>query len=137
MRVEHIIDERRSHNRLAVGGRLEARISATRKRAYVVDISRGGALVEHLNIVPPQSISFLTLFFPEHEVRLKCRAIRLQAHRYEVWPSGERGWVYRTAVEFLEAPGASPQVIGEYISDGEIDSLIRGDWIARDFEEIP
>ncbi|MFQ5988966.1 MAG: PilZ domain-containing protein [Candidatus Methylomirabilales bacterium] len=137
MRVEHIIDNRRRHARLAVGGRLEGRISATRKRAHVVDISRGGALVEHLNIVSPQSISFLVLFFPEHEVRLKCRALRSQAHRYEVWPSGERGWVYRTALEFLEAPGASPRVIGEYISDGEIDSLIRGDWIAKDFEEIP
>lgn len=135
--VEQAMDNRRRHGRLAVGGRLEGRITATRKKASVVDISRGGVLVEHLNIIPPESISFVTLFFPGQDVRLKCRAVRSAAHRYEVWPSGDRGWVYRTGLEFLEAPGASPRVIGEYLSDGEIVSLVRGDWIAKDFEDIP
>lgn len=137
VRVDQVKDDRRRHARLAVGGQLEGRITATRKRAHVVDISRSGALVEHLNIIPPHTISFVTFFFPGHEVRLKCRAVRSEAQRYEVWPSGERGWVYQTGIEFLEVPGASPRVIGEYISDGEIDSLVSGDWIARDYETIP
>lgn len=137
MPEDQVKDDRRSHARLAVGGQLEGRITVTRKRAYVVDISRTGALVEHLNIIPSNTISFVTFLFPGHEVRLMCRAVRSEAHRYEVWPSGERGWVYRTGIEFLEVPGASPRVIGEYISNGEIDSLVRGDWIARDYETIP
>lgn len=123
MSVESIKNDRRRYARWDVAGQLEGRITATRKRAQVVDVSRGGALVEHVNIVPPQTISFVTLFFPANDLRLKCRAVRSAAHRYEVWPSGERGWVYRTGIEFLEAPGISPRVIQEYLPDGDIHSL--------------
>jgi len=135
--VEDITNDRRRHTRWDVGGQLEGRVTATRKRAQVVDISRGGALVEHLNIVPPQTISFVILFFPTNDLRLKCRAVRSAAHRYEVWPSGERGWVYRTGLEFLEARGASPRVIEEYLPDGDIDAPLSEAWIAKEFGGIP
>ncbi len=65
VRVDQVKDDRRRHARLAVGGQLEGRITATRKRAHVVDISPSGALVEHLNIIPPDTISFVTFFSPD------------------------------------------------------------------------
>lgn len=137
MAVEHVKNDRRRYARWAVGGQLEGRITATRKRAHVVDISRGGALIEHVNIVSPQTISFVTLFFPGNDLRLKCRAVRSQARRYEVRPNGERGWVYRTGLQFLEVPGASPRVIEQYLVDGDVEPPVRGDWITKDFEDIP
>lgn len=120
--MQHTKNDRRRYARWALGGQLEGRITVTRRRAQIVDISRGGALVEHMNVVPLQTISFVTLFFPGNDLRLKCRAVRSQARCYEVRPTGERGWVYRTGLEFLEAPGVSPRVIEEYLVDGEIAS---------------
>lgn len=95
----------RRYRRWVVGGRLAARVGGI-SQASLVDISLGGALVEHSNMMRPGSISFLTLALDRQEEVLKCRVVRSEGHRYEVHPTGERDLVYRTGLEFL-APSES------------------------------
>lgn len=71
--------------------------------ASILDISLGGALIEHSKLVRPGTLSFLTFSVDGHEVTLRCRVIRSAIYRYEVQPSGERGHVYRTGLEFSAA----------------------------------
>lgn len=97
--------ERRRYRRWAVAGRLAARVGGI-PHASLVDISLGGALVEHSNMMRPGTISFLTLSFDRQEEVLKCRVVRSEGHRYEARPTGERDLVYRSGLEFL-APSES------------------------------
>ncbi len=80
-----------------------------------INISLGGALVEHSNVVQPGSLAFLTLSFSGEEEALKCRVVRSFVHRYEVLASGERGLVYRSGVEFLDASEPSLRLIDKSI----------------------
>ncbi|MFQ5988285.1 MAG: PilZ domain-containing protein [Candidatus Methylomirabilales bacterium] len=91
--------ERRHHLRSQVGKRLTGRIFSNRK-ASILDISLGGALIEHSNLVRLGTLSFLTVSGNGQEVTLRCRVIRSAIYRYEVRPTGDREHVYRTAVEF-------------------------------------
>lgn len=81
----------------------------------VVDVSTGGALIEHPNIVRPGTICSLTLSLPRENVSLKCRVVRSGIYGQEVWPTGERNYIYRTGLELLELSDASQGLIGEYI----------------------
>ncbi len=95
--------ERRHDPRWAVGvhgSRLAARITPIHE-ATLINISRGGALVEHSDPVPPGAISFLTLMLHEQKVGMKCRMVRTVAHRNKVVANGERELIYRTGLEFL------------------------------------
>lgn len=104
----------RRYRRWVVGGRLAAKLGGN-PNASLVDISLGGALVEHSNMMKPGSISFLTLSFDRQEEVLKCRVVRSVGHRYEVWPTGERDLVYRTGIEFLDLSESSLGLIDKSI----------------------
>jgi hypothetical protein len=84
----------------------------------LLDISEGGALIEHAHPVREGTILFLTLPSEEHQAPLKCRVVRSVEQRYEVWPTGEHEHVYRTGVEFVAPSEASRGLIHEYILAG-------------------
>lgn len=90
------------------------RIDATQRVSFV-DISLGGALIEHSTMVQPGMISFLTLSLSGEEEALKCRVVRSAVHRYEIEPTGERGLVYRSGVEFLDTSEVSLRLIDKSI----------------------
>ncbi len=106
--------KRRRYRRWLVGGRLPTRVGGIPK-VSLVDISLGGALVEHSNLIRPGTISFLILSFQRQEEVLKCRVVRSVGHRYEVWPSGERDLVYQTGLEFVNLSEASLKLIDKSI----------------------
>ncbi len=81
----------------------------------VIDISLGGALIEHTSPVEPGVISFLNVLFPGHEVILKSRVVRSAIYRSEVRSTTERERIYRTGLEFLDLTEASLRLINGYI----------------------
>lgn len=122
--------ERRQDPRWGVRGRNLGRITpyraATYEPASVVDISMGGALIEHTNIVGPGTLAFLTfLMHLVHgaEAGVMCRVVRSVVDRYDVDPAGKRDLIYRTGLKFLAPSEVSRRVIMGYIADGTIDSL--------------
>jgi hypothetical protein len=104
----------RRHRRWYVAGRLGGRIGRSLRVSFV-NISLGGALIEHANVVPPGTVSFLTLSISGEEEALKCRVVRSFVHRYDVEPAGERGLIYRSGVEFLDTSETSLSLIDKSI----------------------
>jgi hypothetical protein len=96
-------EERRCHSRwgIGVGGDLFAARITPIHEVTLINISTGGALVEHLNPVSPGTTLFLNFLFTEKRMGLKCRVVRSAAHRSEVGSNGERDVIYRTGLEFL------------------------------------
>lgn len=92
-------EDRRRHLRCQVGKKLTGRITSNHD-ASVLDMSLGGALIEHSNLVRPGTLAFLTLSVDGHEVSLRCRVLRSAIYRYEVRFTGERVQVYRSGLEF-------------------------------------
>ena len=93
----------------------EGRITPNHAASFL-NISQGGALIEHLHPVRPESLLFLTILIDEREVRLKCRVVRSEVQSYEVWPTGKKEHVYRTGLEFLGLSENSQGLISEYIN---------------------
>ena len=98
---------------------------ATYQTVSLVDISMGGALIEHSTQVGPGTLVFL------HMLRgwgagFMCQVVRSVVDRYDVDPTGRQDLVYRIGLKFLAPSEVSRQVIVEYIADGTIDSLRRG-----------
>jgi hypothetical protein len=83
--------------------------------ASLLNISKGGALVEHSHRVRPGTVLLLTLSVPEHKITLRCRVVRSSEHRYEVRPTGEREHVYRTGLQFLGIPEDSLLLLEKYV----------------------
>lgn len=92
--------DRRRRPRWLVGGQFVVQIGPFHE-ASLIDISEGGALVEHMSPVRPGSNSFLTLSIHRQKVGLKCQAVRSAAHRCHVGSNGERDVIYRTGLEFM------------------------------------
>ncbi|MFQ5847925.1 MAG: PilZ domain-containing protein [Candidatus Methylomirabilales bacterium] len=115
MRGEAVARDRRRFPRWRIRELLPGWIGCT-LQVFVADISLGGVLIEHPNIVRPGSVCFLTLLLPEETVSLKCRVVRSDIYSQEAWPTGERNYVYRTGVEVLESSDAAQRRIGEYIA---------------------
>lgn len=105
-------EDKRRHIRCHVGKRLTGRIHSN-DEAFILDISRGGALIEHTNLIRPGTLSFLTLSVDGYEVSLTCRVIRSALYRYEVRPTGEREHVYRTGLEFSAFSEDSRRLLDE------------------------
>lgn len=112
--MEAVKVDRRRHLRWRVGEGLRGRI-ASKNEASILDISLGGALIEHSNLVRPGTLSFLTLLLRGQEVSLRCRVVRSAIYRFEVWPTGEQEHLYRTGVEFLALSEDSRQMLDKYI----------------------
>ena len=109
--------ERRRHLRWRLRKRFTGRISSDHKIA-VLDISLGGALIEHANPIRSGTVSFLTVSAAAQEVTLRCRVIRSTIYRHEVRPTGVREHVYRTAVEF-SAPSPDLRHLLHEITDSD------------------
>ncbi|MFQ5656990.1 MAG: PilZ domain-containing protein, partial [Candidatus Methylomirabilales bacterium] len=106
--------DRRQYARFTVGGRTKGRVTAS-SDALVLDISLGGAKIEHAQVVRPGTLSFLDLELQGKKVRLRCRVIRSVVHRAEVQPDGERELVYHTGLQFIDPSDELRQLIGDYI----------------------
>ncbi len=113
--MEQAKRDRRTHVRWVVGGRAAGRISAIHE-ATIIDISLGGALIEHTSMVSVGTTSPLILTIHGREVILKCRVVRSAVHRFEVRPDGERELIRRTGVEFLDISEDVQHLLGEYIT---------------------
>src|SRR3990172_5689637 len=105
---------RRRYRRWIIRGGLSGCIDASPEASFV-HISLGGALIEHLNLIRPGSIAFLTVAFQGQETGLKCRVVRSEVHRYGVRPTEDRHLVYRSGLEFLGTSEASLRVIDKTI----------------------
>lgn len=105
--------DRRRHPRVNVGGRTKGKVNATHD-VSLLDISLGGALIEHIHVVQPDSVSELGLTLQGHKMMLKCRVARSLVHRVEGQGVG-RKLIYRTGLEFLNPSDAVREAIGDYI----------------------
>lgn len=105
---------RRKHARFVVKGGAKGRVAVIWD-AVLLDISLGGALIEHANVVRPGTPSSLELDLGGKRIRLRCRVARSVADRIEVQSDGERELIYHTGLQFVEPSDETLQVIGEYI----------------------
>ncbi len=83
--------------------------------AVLLDISIGGALIEHASVVRPGTPSSLELDLEGKRIRLRCRVARSVVDRIEVQSDGERELIYHTGLQFVEPSDETLQVIGDYI----------------------
>ncbi len=97
-----------------MGEGAEGRISPDHK-VSVLDISLGGALIEHANLLLPGTLAFLTLLVQGQEISVPCRVVRSTVHRFEVWPNGDQKRTYRTALKCLAVSDDSRRLLSEYI----------------------
>ncbi|MFQ5961261.1 MAG: PilZ domain-containing protein [Candidatus Methylomirabilales bacterium] len=109
--------ERRRHPRFVVGGKPTTRMTAVYE-ASLVDISLGGALIEHAHIVRPGTISYLILTLKAGDVSVRCRVVRSVVHRPEVDPEGERVLIYRTGLEYVDLSHETLRLLDDYIVTG-------------------
>jgi hypothetical protein len=106
--------ERRRHPRVNVGGKTKGRVNAV-DDVSLLDISLGGALIEHAQVVQPGIAFDLVLTLVGQKLKLRCRAVRSVVYRSEVQAKGGQKLIYRTGLEFLQPPAATQQVIGDFI----------------------
>ncbi len=107
--------ERRRYARKALRGQVSGRIKLTQS-VSPLDLSLGEVQIEHSEIVRPGTTMFLILFFPSHQMTLKCTVVRSSVHGTVTQDDGERELIYRTGLEFLSTSEDVRRVIGTYIS---------------------
>lgn len=105
---------RRKHPRFVAKGETKGRVAAV-SDAVLLNISLGGALIEHAGVVRPGTPSSLELDLHGKRIRLRCRVARSVGNRIEVQPDGEQELVYHTGLQFVEPSDETLQVIGDYI----------------------
>ena len=105
---------KRRFPRFAVLGKVEGKIVASYE-ATLVNLSLGGALVEHSSMVRPGSMSQLLLPYGNGEILIACRVIRSHLSRRET-----RGpasvVVYQTGLEFLDPSPETLAALEELIT---------------------
>lgn len=106
--------ERRHFPRVIVGCKTQGWVTAIYD-ASLVDISHGGVLIEHVQVVRPGTTSSLDLDLRGKRLSLRCRVARSVVHRTEVQPDGEQTLIYHTGMEFVDLPEETRQVICHYI----------------------
>ncbi len=106
--------DRRKHPRVRVAGRTKGRVTAIYD-AILLDISLGGALVEHSEPVRPGTASWLDLDLPGTRVRLRCRVVRSRVSRPEMQADGERALIYHTGLEFIDTSDDTQQALNDFI----------------------
>jgi len=104
-----------------VGGKTKGKVNAVHD-VSLLDISLGGALIEHAHVVQPGITFDLVLTLLGHKLKLKCRAVRSMVSRSEAQPKGGQKLIYRTGLEFLGPSQERRQVISDYIR-----SIIEGE----------
>lgn len=106
--------DRRQHARFVVGGRTKGRVTAIYD-ARILDISPGGSLIEHSQVVRPGTLSCLDLELLGKRMSLKCRVARSVVHRSEIQPDGDNELIYHTGLEFLDRSDETRRLIIDYI----------------------
>jgi hypothetical protein len=112
--VERHLPEKRRYTRFPVGGRIKGRVRAFYE-ASVMNVSLGGALIEHDQIIRPGSTSFLLLFLHGHPVSLRCHVTWSRVDRPELQPDGEKALIFRSGLEFLDPTEEAQQSLSDYI----------------------
>jgi hypothetical protein len=93
---------RRKHPRFVAKEETKGRVAAV-SDAVLLNISLGGALIEHAGVVRPGSPSSLELDLHGKRIRLRCRVARSVGNRNH------------TGLQFVEPSDETLQVIGDYI----------------------
>lgn len=106
--------DRRQYARFVVGGRTKGRVTAIYD-AQILDISPGGSLIEHSQVVRPGTLSCLDLDLLGKRMSLKCRVARSVVHRTEIQPDGDKELIYHTGLEFLDRSDETRKMIIDYI----------------------
>ena len=106
--------DRRQYARFVVGGRTKGRVTAIYD-AQILDISPGGSLIEHSQVVRPGTLSSLDLELLGKRMSLRCRVARSVVHRSEIQPDGDKELVYHTGLEFLDRSDETRKMIIDYI----------------------
>jgi hypothetical protein len=70
--------------------------------ADIINLSMGGALVEHQSALRVGSVCTLTLMVPEAAVRVKCQVAHSMVDHRATSSQGEGLLFYRTGLEFIE-----------------------------------
>lgn len=99
--------ERRRYPRVLLGSDTKGQVNAFYD-VVLVDISLGGAMIEHAEVVRPGTILELLLTLAGRAMRVRCRVVRSEIHRSEVQPDGEQLLIFRSGLEFLEQPVEMP-----------------------------
>ncbi len=105
---------KRIYPRVIVKGKAEGRITVLYE-ASLLNISLGGALIEHVQAVRPGTVSTLQVELQGKPVSLRVRVARSVADRTEVQPDGERAVIYHSGLEFVDLPEEMRQVISNYV----------------------
>lgn len=105
----------RRYFRFVVGGKKKGRVTGDYE-ASLLNISLGGAMIEHAEVVVrPGTISLLDLDLQGKRVSLRCRVAWSIVKRPEKQPDGERALIYNTGLEFLDLPEDTRRAISDYI----------------------
>lgn len=114
MSVERQLPEKRRFQRFPVGGSVKGRVKAFYE-ASLMNVSLGGALIEHAQIVRPGGTSYLILLLSGREVSLRCFVAWSRVNRPEVQPDGERALIFHSGLQFLDPPQEAQQLLNNYI----------------------
>ena len=106
--------ERRGYPRFIIGTRTEGRTRGFNE-APLLNLSLGGAMIEHAQVVEPDMLSSLDLELQERRLSLPCRIVWSVVARQELDLDGKEMTVYRTGLEFLDPPEQTQQVISDYV----------------------
>lgn len=112
--VEREWPDKRRFPRFPVGGRIKGRVRALYD-ASLMDVSLGGALIEHAQIVRPGTVSFVILFLQGHPLSLRCQVVWSQVDRPELQSDGERALIFHTGLQFVDPPQEAQQLLSDYI----------------------
>lgn len=95
--------ERRRYSRVLLESGTKGQVNAVYD-VVLVDISLGGAMIEHAEVVRPGTIVDLILTLAGRDMRARSRVVRSEIHRSDVLPDGEQVLIFRSGLEFLEQP---------------------------------
>ena len=112
--MEKQYPNKRQYPRFAVRGTTKGQVTATCE-ASLLNISLGGALIEHAEVVRPGAVTTLDLPMLGRVVRVRCRVIRSIFARQEKQPDGEIAMIYQSGLQFLDPTEETRSVISEYI----------------------
>ncbi|MFQ5990018.1 MAG: PilZ domain-containing protein [Candidatus Methylomirabilales bacterium] len=105
--------ERRKHPRFVVGG-TKGRVPGVGE-VSLMNISLGGVMVEHADMLRPGSTSQLVLPLLWRIMRVQCRVVRSELTRHDYGPDGEEVTIYHSGLEFLDPSEETRQVVSQYI----------------------
>ncbi len=106
--------DRRKHTRFILTEKTKGRVAVS-DEVSLVNISLGGVLIEHAQVVRPGTISDFDLELQGERIRLRSRVVRSVVVRQEVDMDGEAVMIYHTGLEFLDISQEVRQVISDYL----------------------